>query len=181
MAFFALMHSCGIRTGEARALASEHVDLAAGHIDVLWSKGKRSRRLPLTREVLDVLSACDQASRQRFSRRQSFFVSSTGRQVTGTSVGTVFNRIWDQAQLPRPIGGTPPRPYDFRHHFAYANIERWMRDRKDVAALLPYLSRYMGHATLESTYYYVHTSPDFMDAYADITHQSGWLLPEVGF
>ncbi len=56
-----------------------------------------------------------------------------------------------------------------------------MRDGKDVAALLPYLSRYMGHATLESTYYYVHTSPDFMDAYADITHQSGWLLPEVGF
>ena len=56
-----------------------------------------------------------------------------------------------------------------------------MRDGKDVAALLPYLSRYMGHATLESTYYYVHTSPDFMDAYADITRQSGWVLPEVGF
>ena len=181
VAFFALMHCCGIRTGEARALASEHVDLAAGHIDVLWSKGKRSRRLPLTREVLDVLTACDQVSQQSFSRRQSFFVSSTGRPVTGTSVGTVFKRIWDRAQLPRPIGGTPPRPYDFRHHFAYANIERWMRDGKDVAALLPYLSRYMGHATLESTYYYVHTSPDFMDAYADISHQSGWLLPEVGF
>ena len=35
--------------------------------------------------------------------------------------------------------------------------------------MLPYLSRYMGHATFDSTYYYIHTSPDFMDTYADIT------------
>jgi hypothetical protein len=51
----------------------------------------------------------------------------------------------------------------------------------DVAAMLPYLSTYMGHATIESTYYYIHTSPDFMEAYAHITAGSGSLLPEVGF
>jgi integrase len=181
VAFFALMHSCGIRTGETRALACEHVDLAAGHIDVMWSKGNRSRRLPFTREVLDVLRACDEASRREFSGRATFFVSASGHGVTGSSVGTAFNRIWDQAELARPRGGAPPGPYAFRHHFAYANIERWMRQGKDVAALLPYLSRYMGHATLESTYYYVHTSPDFMDDYAEITRQCGWVLPEVGF
>ena len=56
-----------------------------------------------------------------------------------------------------------------------------MTHGKDVTALLPYLSRYMGHASLESTYYYVHTSPDFMDAYAHITAKSGSILPEVGF
>ena len=38
----------------------------------------------------------------------------------------------------------------------------------DAAALLPYLSRYMGHAGFESTFYYVHTSPDFMRGYADL-------------
>ena len=81
----------------------------------------------------------------------------------------MFNRIWDQAGLPRRAGGQRPRPYDFRHHFAYANIERWMAEGIDVAAMLPYLSAYMGHATVESTYYYIHTSPDFMDAYAHIT------------
>jgi len=93
----------------------------------------------------------------------------------------VFGRIWDQAGLPRSTGGQQPRPYDFRHHFAYACIERWMKQRKDVAAMLPYLSRYMGHATIESTYYYIHTSPDFMHAYAQITRGGAALLPEVGF
>lgn len=47
--------------------------------------------------------------------------------------------------------------------------------------MLPYLARYMGHASVDSTYYYIHTSPDFMDAYADITGKARSLLPEVGF
>jgi hypothetical protein len=47
--------------------------------------------------------------------------------------------------------------------------------------MLPYLTRYMGHAGFESTFYYVHTSPDFMRAYADLTAQGASVLPEVGF
>ena len=109
------------------------------------------------------------------------FVSATGNQVTAATVGKVFHRIWDQAGLPQPAGGQQPRPYDFRHHFAYANVERWMRQGKDVTAMLSYLARYMGHASIESSYYYIHTSPDFMHAYAHITAESQSLLPEVGF
>lgn len=181
VAFFTLMHSCGIRTGEARALLTEQVDLHAGHIDIISSKGNRSRRLPVTGQVVDVLTACQQASAQQFPSRRTFFVSAAGNQVTASSVGTVFNRIWDQAGLPRPADGIRPRPYDLRHHFAYANIEGWMAQGTDVTAMLPYLSRYMGHAGFESTFYYVHTSPDFMHAYAHITDTGASLLPEVGF
>lgn len=181
-AFFTLMHSCGLRTGETRLLPVEHVHLRDGHVDIVGSKGNRSRRLPLTGDVIEVLTACDQASRKRFGPfRHTFFVSATGNRVTTATVGTMFNRIWDQAELARPPGGQQPRPYDFRHHFAYANIERWMRRGSDVTAMLPYLARYMGHATVESTYYYIHTSPDFMDAYAHITARTQSLLPEVGF
>jgi integrase len=182
VAFFTLMHSCGLRTGETRLLPTDRVDLREGRIDVLWSKGNRSRRLPLTPQVIDVLAACDQAARKELgASRQTFFCSATGNQVTTATVGKMFNRIWDQAGLPRPVGGEQPRPYDFRHHFAYANIERWMRQGTDVTAMLPYLARYMGHASVDSTYYYIHTSPDFLDAYAEITARSGSLLPEVGF
>ena len=91
------------------------------------------------------------------------------------------SRIWDEAGLPRPLAGRQPVPYDFRHHFAYACIERWRIQGKDVHAMLPYLSRYMGHASFDSTYYYIHTSPDFLDAYNGITQASQDLLPEAGF
>ena len=181
-AFFVLMHSCGIRTGEARRLRREDVDLRTGHVTIPQSKGHRGRRLPVTGDVLAVLRSADQVSHARYPARQTFFISATGAPVTPTAVGAVFRRIWDQAGLPRPTGGTQPRPYDLRHHFAYANLERWMAEGADVTAMLPYLSAYMGHATVESTYYYVHTSPDFMAAYAGITRRaSSALLPEVGF
>lgn len=181
VAFFTLMHSCGIRTVEARRLLTSQVDLDDGSLDIVAAKGRRSRRLPLTDDVAAVLRSCDQTSRTHIRPRSTFFVSSTGTPVSPAAVGVIFNRIWDQAGLPRPAGGKQPRPYDFRHHFAYANLERWMTDGTDVTAMLPYLARYMGHATFDSTYYYIHTSPDFMDSYADITAKSQSLLPEVGF
>ena len=53
------MHSCGLRTGETRALQAGHVNLDDGHVDVVWSKGNRSRRLPVTTQVAGVLAACD--------------------------------------------------------------------------------------------------------------------------
>ena len=56
-----------------------------------------------------------------------------------------------------------------------------MENGADLEAMLPYLSRYMGHATFESTYYYIHTSPDFMDSYAALTRTGQSVLPEVGF
>lgn len=182
VAFFALMHSCGLRTCETRKLAPKDIDLPGGFIDVVWSKGNRSRRLPVTGQIIDVLTDCDRISRQRFGQqRPAFFISSTPAPVSPSQVGVIFNRIWDHAGLPRALEGKQPRPYDFRHHFAYANIERWMAEGRDVNAMLPYLARYMGHATLDSTFYYIHTSPDFMDGYAALTHESQRVLPEVGF
>lgn len=56
-----------------------------------------------------------------------------------------------------------------------------MQEGVEVDAMLPYLARYMGHATFDSTYYYIHTSPDFMDAYSGLVTKSNKLLPEVGF
>jgi integrase len=182
VAFFALMHSCGLRTSEVRCLTPNDVHPVDGVIEVLDSKAGRSRRLHLTGEILDILTECDTQSRQVFaSGRATFFVTSTGKPVTPAAVGVIFNRIWDQAKLTRAREGKRPRPYDFRHHFAYANLERWMADGTDVTAMLPYLARYMGHASLDSTYYYIHTSPDFMNGYADITRHGQRLLPEVGF
>ncbi len=145
VAFFTLMHSCGLRTGETRLLRPEHVHLRDGTLDVVSSKGNRSRRLPLTGDVTEVLAGCDRVSATRLGpSRRTFFVSATGNQVTAATVGKIFHRIWNQAGLPQPAGGQQPRPYDFRHHFAYANVERWMRQGKDVTAMLPYLARIWG-------------------------------------
>ena len=89
-----------------------------------------------------------------------------------------FYIFWDAAGLKRPEGNQP-RAYDFRHHFAFANINRWTEDGKDVHAMLPYLMRYMGHSSLISTMYYIHLSPDFYPLYASIILPLEAYIPEV--
>lgn len=182
VAFFTLMHSCGLRTGEARNLRHEHLDLPARCIDVVATKTGQARRLPITDDIATILAACQHTSRVEHGTETEYvFFTGTGNQVGLASIAVMFNRIWDAAELSRPSSGPQPRPYTFRHHFAYANLHRWMLAGADVSAMLPYLSRYMGHASIESTYYYVHTSPDFMADYADLTLEASSVLPEVGW
>jgi integrase len=180
--FFGLMHSCGLRTCEARKLAVADVNFSKQTLDILWSKGNRSRRLYFSDEVADMLLSCARKNERHFGAdRPAFFVNAVGSPVTPVNAGKLFNKIWDAAKLPRMTGGKRPRPYSFRHHFAYANIERWAKEGINVDAMIPYLARYMGHSSFDSTYYYVHTSPDFMAEYADIIRSMGDILPEVGF
>ena len=179
---FGLMHSCGLRTCEVRRLGVGDVDPANRRVDVLWSKGNRSRRLAVTGEVADMLDRCGRATAAEYGGdRAAFFVGRGGGPVSPALAGTTFARIWDAAGLPRVREGRRVRPYDLRHRFAYANIERWWREGLDVMSMVPYLSRYMGHASFDSTLYYVHTSPDFMSGFAGAAAGLDALLPEVGF
>lgn len=149
-------------------------------VAVVDSKAGRSRRLPVGDEVAAELLECDQRSRERFGDdRPAFFVTSTGNPVSPGMPGVVFRRVWTRAGLEWPQAGKRPRPYDFRHRFAFANIERWTRDGVDVMAMLPYLAAYMGHAGIDSTLYYVHASPDFMDGYADLVADAERVVPET--
>jgi integrase len=181
-AFFGLMLACGLRTCEARRLARADVDSDARSITINNSKGPNTRVLPISDGVAAALAACDTANHEFWRSRESFFTTRRGTLIGTTAPPVVFNRVWDQAELPRPPQGQrQPRPYDLRHHFAYANIERWSAQGEDPLAMLPYLSRYMGHASAESTLYYVHVSPDYLSDYGAGLHASAALLPEAGF
>ena len=180
-AFFGLMCACGLRTGEARKLDRADVDLAAGTILVRSSKGLRSRLLPASGEVMAMLEACDWRNERFRPGRDAFFTTTRSGRVGAGVAADMFRRVWDQAALAWPASAPFPKPYSFRHRFAYANIERWARSGPDPAAMMPYLGRYMGHASPESTLYYLHVSPDYLRERATGVSGSAALLPEVGF
>lgn len=177
-ALYRFMYCCGVRCGEARKLKCKDVHLDKGYVDILQSKAHRDRRLFLSDELIMYLFKYDKAIKKCFSDREYFFPGGYGGICSSTAVSANFRNIWLAAGLKRD-GKVKPRSYDFRHHFACANIMRWSVEGKDIHAMLPYLMRYMGHAGIESTYYYIHLIPDFFPQYSELVASTENLIPEV--
>ena len=68
-----------------------------------------------------------------------------------------------------------------RHSYAAMNIDRWAGDTFEFDQKLHYLSKSMGHRSIESTLYYYSITPCLADILLKKTENSfNELLPEVG-
>ncbi|MFO7729811.1 MAG: tyrosine-type recombinase/integrase [Spirochaetia bacterium] len=177
-ALFRLLYCCGLRICEARTLRVENVDLNDGRIDIISSKGCRSRRILVSDDLLELFKRYDERVSKIYPRRVYFFP--TTRSQCYKSLSEIFRKIWRAAGL-GPGCGNRPRAYDLRHHFALSNLNRWIASGVDVNSRLPYLSRYMGHSCIESTDYYLHLVPAFFQTFCEKVRATEALLPEVDY
>jgi integrase len=177
-AFFRLLYCCGLRCREARILRRSDVNLGAGYIDVTDSKGPYSRRIFLDGELAAELTEYDSRMSVAIPGREYFFAKNRTKHYGKLFAYSNFNRIWRTA-FPGFSSPIKPRAYDFRHHFAYANLNRWAKQGKDVNVMLAYLMKYMGHRTIRSTLYYFHLVPAYFDSFREKSESLEQLLPEV--
>ena len=96
-------------------------------------------------------------------RTPSFFISSTGGRVWHQNFHHVFLRLVAQAGIRGPAGRRA-RLHDLRHTFAVKTVADWYRAGLDVERRLPWLSTYLGHVSPTSTYWYLSTTPELLDA-----------------
>lgn len=176
-AMFRLLYCCGLRPKEARILPCKNVHLADKYIDILQSKGPKSRRIFISDELASYLARYNYRVSPAFPERTCFFPGDVDRPYSVHTLTYNFALVWKKA-FPDWVGKLP-RIYDLRHHFAWATINRWAREGTDVNAMLPYLMRYMGHNCIKHTLYYFRFVPDFYPDYKRISSRLNDRLPEV--
>ncbi len=176
-AIFRLLYCCGLRCREARMLLYSDVCLEDKHIDIKASKGS-SRRIFISDGLAEVLKRYDEQMARIIPDQAYFFPRNQCEPYKESFVFANFNRIWREA-LPHFCSPIKPRAFDFRHHFAYANLNRWAEQGKDVNVMLAFLMRYMGHANIQSTLYYFHFVPEYFGAFAQKAQALESLVPEV--
>lgn len=174
---FRLLYCCGLRPKEARTLLAKDVNLPEKYIDIPQSKGPKSRRIYISDDLADYLGRYESAISGMFPGREYFFPKSKDRPYSVQFIYYNFSEVWKLA-FPG-WDGNPPRLYSFRHHFAWAAINRWAREGTDVNAMLPYLMRYMGHNCIKHTLYYFRFVPDFYADYTEISKRLNSRIPEV--
>jgi integrase len=138
------------------------------------AKFGKHRRLPLHRSTVAALHGYAQACERWCHPRQtpSFFVSTRGTRLLYRCVHDTFTQLLTRAGITAPAGIAAPTIHGLRHSFAVATLRDWSRADVDVAAKLPILSAYLGHAHPGSTYWYLSAAPDLLAAAAQRLEQA---------
>jgi len=155
-----LVYCCGLRLGELLRLRIEDIDSERRLLKINHAKFNKSRLVPLSPSLADVL---DRYLRQR--RRKGMPLDPQSPLVWSSQAGNShslsaqgFRVTW--RQVCRAAGvldsqQNPPRIHDLRHSFAIEVLRRSYRAGENPQAVLPRLSRFMGHVTPACTHYYL--------------------------
>jgi len=159
-----LLAVTGMRAGEAIRLDRPDVDLRAGLLTIRESKFGKSRQLPLHATTVAALAGYATVRDQRHPRpaTAAFFLSLTATRLIYKNVHFTYHRLTQAAGLSPRSPQCRPRIHDLRHSFAVTTLLRWYQDGGDVAAQLPLLSAWLGHADPASTYWYLTGTPELL-------------------
>jgi integrase/recombinase XerD len=169
-----LLAVTGLRVGEAIGLDRADTDLPLGLLTVRGSKGK-SRQLTLRPSAVTALAGYARLRDQVHPRpaAPSFFLSLAGTRLIYKNVHYVFHQLTQDAGLTSQSPRCRPRIHDLRHTFAVSTITGWYADGGDVAARMPLLSTWLGHADPSGTYWYLTGTPELLARAAARLEQHG--------
>jgi integrase len=148
-----LLYTTGIRIGEALALDLGDLDCDDRILTIREGKFGKSRSLPLRESTVEALLGYVNHPQRLVGTAASapIFVSSRRRRLSYPALRSSMQKAFFAAAISRPW----PRPHDFRHTFAVSRVATWYAEGRDVDVMLPILSTYLGHVSVENTRLYL--------------------------
>jgi integrase len=162
---FSLLAATGMRISEALALQMD--DVTGDGLVIRETKFRKSRLVPLHPTAVTGLERYVEQRRKVAGNDNHVFVSLRRSVLKYPTVCAVFLALVRQIGLHQGPGRRGPRIHDLRHTFAVRALESYKGDRQHVGQHMLALSTYMGHAKLESTYWYLHVTPHLLTDIAD--------------
>jgi integrase len=176
-----VLYCTGLRPCEIRRLQSSDVDLNAGKFFIRESKGHKDRIVMLSDDLADYLRVYDREISKHFPSREWFFPNVRGGFCPSSWLNDKFLHICQHLKI-CAISGNVPRMYDMRHTMATHRLYEWMKTGVNIHEEIQNLSRYMGHAQLSDTFYYIHLVPEQIQMLAGIEiSRYEDLLPEAEY
>lgn len=149
---FGLLWATGLRIGEALSLQVGDLDHADHVLTVRRGKFGKSRILPLCESTVAAIQRYLRHPRRLLGRAMEapIFVSQRQRRLSHPSAAEALLQACSAAGI---VGRV--RLHDLRHTFAVQRVATWYSTRCDIHALLPALSTYLGHVSVENTRTYL--------------------------
>jgi integrase len=177
---FRLLLCCGLRVSEARKLKKEDVDLQNGTLLIRISKDNKDRIVYLPDDLRVLMIHYSEQLKEEYNDCSVWFFPA--REMDNLlSVGLIdrrFNIAWNATAF-ASVCPDKPTVHSLRHTFVVKRMNAWMEQDIPLRSMLPYLSKYLGHKSVEDTFYYYHQ----LDTAFKIVHnkdsKSKVIIPEV--
>jgi integrase/recombinase XerD len=155
-----LLYTTGLRLGELQRLVLGDVEDDGALLRVRESKFHKTRLLPLSSSTrAELLAYLVRRAGVGFDTRPTAPLLCTRARGRMKAYSTSGLQCGVNPLLRDAAASTGqarrPRLHDLRHSFGIQALIRWYRQGADVQAQLPKLAMYMGHASIESTAYYL--------------------------
>ena len=157
---FALLAATGLRISEALKLRMD--DVTPEGLIVRKTKFQKTRLVPLHETAVAGLERYLVLRKREAASTDHVFISQRGRPLSRLTVHPTFRRLLKKIGLESDACGRRPRIHDIRHTFAVRALEACPAGRDKVSQHVLALSTYMGHTNVNSTYWYLDTTPHLM-------------------
>jgi integrase len=175
-----LLYGCGLRVSEAIHLKNNDVDLNAGTIAILDSKFSKDRLIVMSDSLLEIMNTYFSNKVYSVDPTDYFFVNGIYGALKASTLYGRFRKVLWLAKISHGGRGKGPRLHDLRHNFAVYSLRNMVKEGMDIYVVLPILSTYLGHASIEATEKYLRLTPE---VYQDLLNISGkvssYVFPEV--
>lgn len=152
---FRMLYGCGLRISEALALTKTDVDLECGVLHIVHGKNGRERFVPMS---ISLIKRCADFVEEILKDSTSdayFFPRMANKPYDRSGIGKAFRGfLWD-AGIPYLGKERGPSIHDLRHTFVCHRLNQWASEGTDLTAVLPVLSKYLGHTSVMATAWYL--------------------------
>lgn len=153
---FRLFYCCGLRRSEVTNLRKDKIHIESGIIEILASKGDKDRNVFLPEDLQQMCFLYRNYIDTECPASIWFFPGKDDSKTFANSTLDVnFRRYWNKT--PYAVeGGKHPTIHSLRHTFVVDKMNEWMEQGINLKTMLPYLSKYLGHSSINDTLYYYH-------------------------
>jgi integrase len=176
---YRLFYCCGLRLSEGRCLRRENVNLEQGVLKILHSKGDKDRLVFMARDLTEMCrDYYDYISKECPDSPWFFPGKNPNNPFAHSTLPVNFKWYWERTPYAKTCNKYPTI-HSLRYTFVIDKINEWMLSGFEIGSMLPYLSRYLGHATVNDTLYYYHLVDRAFKSLRQKDTRSETIIPEV--
>lgn len=176
---FRLFYCCGLRLSEGCYLKRSAVNLENGRLSIYQSKGHKDRVVFMSGDMLQMCKSYDRLMQKLVPDREWFFPGrDESKTFSKTSIDKKFSDFWNMTPYAGKVD-KKPTVHSLRHTYVVTKMNDWMNEGKDFEAMMPYLSRYLGHTSIDETQYYYHQVVSAFEIVRKHDSVADRVIPEV--